>query len=112
MLTGGLTRVVLAWLAFTTAQLLLAGVAFRLDREPLRPLWTVPIQQVVYRQLLYLVVIQSVASAVAGSRLRWHKLRRIGPPDLRDHPRPSRRAGDRAGADEDRVRPGVLMPRG
>jgi hypothetical protein len=98
--------------AFTTAQLLLAGVAFRLDREPLRPLWTVPIQQVVYRQLLYLVVIQSVASAVAGSRLRWHNLRRIGPPDLRDHPRPSRRTGDRARADDDRVRPGVLMPRG
>ena len=72
-----------------------------------------PIQQVVYRQLLYLVVIQWVASAVAGSRLRWHKLRRIGPPrDLRDHPRASRRAGDRAGAGDDRRRPGVVMPRG
>jgi GT2 family glycosyltransferase len=82
--TGGLTRVVVAWLAFTTAQLVLAGVAFRLDRESMRPLWAVPIQQVVYRQLLYLVVIQSVASAVAGSRLRWHKLRRLGPPDDRD----------------------------
>jgi len=98
--------------AFTTAQLLLAGVRSGSIASRSAPLWTVPIQQVVYRQLLYLVIIQSVASAVAGSRLRWHKLRRIGPPDLRDHPRPSRRTGDRAGADDDRVRPGVLMPRG
>jgi hypothetical protein len=56
----------------------LAAFAFRLDRESLRPLWTVPLQQVVYRQLMYLVVIQSLAAALAGTRLRWHKLRRLG----------------------------------
>ncbi|HET9608982.1 MAG TPA: bifunctional polysaccharide deacetylase/glycosyltransferase family 2 protein [Acidimicrobiales bacterium] len=67
-----------AWLGFTTAQVLLAAFAFRLDREPLRPLWAVPVQQVVYRQLMYLVVVQSVATALAGTRLRWHKLRRLG----------------------------------
>jgi hypothetical protein len=33
---------------------------------------------VAYRQLMYLVVIQSVAAALAGTRLRWHKLRRTG----------------------------------
>jgi hypothetical protein len=44
----------------------------------LRPLWAVPVQQVVYRQLMYLVVVQSVATALAGTRLRWHKLRRLG----------------------------------
>jgi hypothetical protein len=37
-----------------------------------------PLQQVVYRQLMYLVVIQSVATAGYGIRLRWHKLRRTG----------------------------------
>jgi cellulose synthase/poly-beta-1,6-N-acetylglucosamine synthase-like glycosyltransferase len=107
--TGGLTPVAVAWLAFTAAQLVLAGVAFRLDRESIRPLWTVPIQQVVYRQLLYLVVIQSVASAVAGSRLRWHKLRRIGPPD--DPHGPSRlqpKRGDHRWLGEARARPGVV----
>jgi glycosyltransferase involved in cell wall biosynthesis len=70
--------VVVAWLGFSAAQLALAAVAFRLDRESLRPLWAVPLQQVVYRQLMYLVVIQSVAAALAGTRLRWHKLRRLG----------------------------------
>ena len=42
----------------------------------------VPLQQFVYRQLMYLVVIQSVISAVVGTRLRWHKLTRIGGLDV------------------------------
>lgn len=70
--------VVVAWLGFSAAQVVLAAFAMRLDGESLRPLWAVPLQQVVYRQLMYLVVIQSVAAALAGTRLRWHKLRRLG----------------------------------
>jgi GT2 family glycosyltransferase/peptidoglycan/xylan/chitin deacetylase (PgdA/CDA1 family) len=67
-----------AWLGFSAAQLALAAVAFRLDGESLRPLWAAPLQQIAYRQLMYLVVIQSVGAALAGTRLRWHKLRRLG----------------------------------
>ncbi|GGP98414.1 glycosyltransferase family 2 protein [Streptosporangium pseudovulgare] len=37
-----------------------------------------PLQQFVYRQLMYLVVIQSVATAVLGVRLRWQTIRREG----------------------------------
>ena len=66
------------WLGFLAMQLLSGTYAFRLDGERLRPLWSLPLQQVVYRQLLYLVVIQSVASAFYGLRLRWHALRRTG----------------------------------
>jgi cellulose synthase/poly-beta-1,6-N-acetylglucosamine synthase-like glycosyltransferase len=66
------------WIAFNIFQILLGAYAFRLDRERLRPLWSVPIQQFVYRQLMYLVVYQSILSAIAGSRLRWHKLTRVG----------------------------------
>ncbi len=78
LLTSQARAVVVAWLGFSAAQLVLAAFAFRLDGESLRPLWAVPLQQVVYRQLMYLVVIQSVAAAFAGTRLRWHKLRRLG----------------------------------
>ena len=39
------------------------------------PLWALPLQQFVYRQLMYLVVIQSVITAIAGIRLRWHPSR-------------------------------------
>ena len=55
-----------------------AAYAFRLDGERLAPLWSLPLQQFVYRQLMYLVVIQSVASALYGIRLRWHVMRRTG----------------------------------
>ncbi|WP_205752589.1 bifunctional polysaccharide deacetylase/glycosyltransferase family 2 protein [Cryptosporangium phraense] len=66
------------WLGMLVAQLIIAAVAFRLDREPLRPLWAFPLQQIVYRQLMYVVLIQSVATALTGARLRWQKLRRTG----------------------------------
>ena len=42
-----------AWLGFMALQLLAAAYAFRLDGEPLRPLWSLPLQQIVYRQLMY-----------------------------------------------------------
>jgi cellulose synthase/poly-beta-1,6-N-acetylglucosamine synthase-like glycosyltransferase len=75
--TGGSQAVLLTWLVFTAAQLGLAVVAFRLDRERLRPLWALPLQQFFYRQLMYLVAIQSLLSAVTGTRQRWHQLRRL-----------------------------------
>jgi cellulose synthase/poly-beta-1,6-N-acetylglucosamine synthase-like glycosyltransferase len=74
-------ELVLVWLGFLAMQLLAAGYAFRLDRERLRPLWSLPLQQLVYRQLMYLVVIQSVASALYGLRLRWQAMRRTGEMD-------------------------------
>ena len=67
-----------SWLAFVGAQALAAGYALRLDGERLRTLWVLPLQQVVYRQLMYLVVIQSLVTAVLGARLRWHVIRRSG----------------------------------
>jgi cellulose synthase/poly-beta-1,6-N-acetylglucosamine synthase-like glycosyltransferase/peptidoglycan/xylan/chitin deacetylase (PgdA/CDA1 family) len=66
------------WLGFTGLQLLLAAYAFRLDGERLRDLWAMPLQQFVYRQLMYLVVIESVISALLGTRLRWQHLDRTG----------------------------------
>jgi hypothetical protein len=78
LLTSQGPAVVGAWLAFTAVQVALAAFALRLDGESLRPLWAVPLQQIAYRQLMYLVVIQSVGAALAGTRLRWHKLRRLG----------------------------------
>ena len=50
----------------------------RLDGERLRPLWLLPLQQVVYRQLMYLVTIQSVITALIGTRQRWQAISRTG----------------------------------
>jgi cellulose synthase/poly-beta-1,6-N-acetylglucosamine synthase-like glycosyltransferase len=67
-----------AWVAMLAVQLASTIYAFRLDRESLRPLWRLPLQQFVYRQLMYLVLIQSVLAALGGIRLGWQKLRRTG----------------------------------
>ena len=72
------TKTALAWLAMLALQTITAIVAFRLDREKLSALWALPLQQFVYRQLMYLVLIQSVATALTRGRLGWQKLRHTG----------------------------------
>jgi cellulose synthase/poly-beta-1,6-N-acetylglucosamine synthase-like glycosyltransferase/peptidoglycan/xylan/chitin deacetylase (PgdA/CDA1 family) len=71
-------RVGLVWLGFLALQFAMGLYAFRLDGERAGPLWTLPLQQFIYRQLMYLVVIQSVFTALAGSRLRWQRMERYG----------------------------------
>jgi cellulose synthase/poly-beta-1,6-N-acetylglucosamine synthase-like glycosyltransferase len=71
-------RVLAAWGLFNLVQLGIAVFAFRLDREPLRPLWALPLQQFVYRQLMYLVIIESTVSALQGVRAGWRHLPRTG----------------------------------
>jgi hypothetical protein len=71
-------KTVALWVGFTAAQLLAAAYALHLDGERYRPLWTMPLQQVVYRQLMYLVVFQSTVMALLGGRLHWHRLTRTG----------------------------------
>jgi len=71
-------QVVLAFGGLMALQMLTAAVALRLDGESLRPLWSFPLQQIVYRQLIYLVVLQSAVTALGGNRLRWHRIRRTG----------------------------------
>jgi cellulose synthase/poly-beta-1,6-N-acetylglucosamine synthase-like glycosyltransferase/peptidoglycan/xylan/chitin deacetylase (PgdA/CDA1 family) len=66
------------WIGFNLLQLAVAIVAFRLDGESLRPLWALPLQQFVYRQLMYLVIIESTISALAGARARWVSVQRTG----------------------------------
>jgi hypothetical protein len=65
-------------------QLVLAGYAFRLDGERKGVLWALPLQQFVYRQVMYLVVFESVATALSGIRLPWQHVARTG--DLRVRP--------------------------
>jgi cellulose synthase/poly-beta-1,6-N-acetylglucosamine synthase-like glycosyltransferase len=71
-------RIIGLWLAFISLQLAMGLYAFRLDRERTGPLWSLPLQQLVYRQLMYLVVVQSVFTALAGTRLRWQRMERYG----------------------------------
>ncbi|MFC4497166.1 bifunctional polysaccharide deacetylase/glycosyltransferase family 2 protein [Streptomyces ovatisporus] len=69
------------WLGFLLMQMVTAAYALRLDREPMRELWALPLQLFVYRQLLYFVIIQSVVTALLGNRLKWQRMRRSGTAD-------------------------------
>ncbi|MEV6850348.1 bifunctional polysaccharide deacetylase/glycosyltransferase family 2 protein [Actinoplanes sp. NPDC051411] len=66
------------WAGFSAVQVATAAIALRLDGERYGPLWSLPLQQVIYRQLMYLVVIQSTVMAMLGGRLRWHRMVRTG----------------------------------
>jgi cellulose synthase/poly-beta-1,6-N-acetylglucosamine synthase-like glycosyltransferase len=79
---GNATTVISFWLAFNVLQLVIAVIAFRLDRESLRPLWALPLQQFVYRQLMYLVIIESSISALVGARASWKTIPRTGDVEL------------------------------
>ncbi|MBG6101715.1 cellulose synthase/poly-beta-1,6-N-acetylglucosamine synthase-like glycosyltransferase/peptidoglycan/xylan/chitin deacetylase (PgdA/CDA1 family) [Micromonospora vinacea] len=68
----------LAWAGLLLLQAATAAYALRLDRERYGPLWALPFQQLVYRQLMYLVVVQSVVTALVGNRLRWQRMVRTG----------------------------------
>jgi cellulose synthase/poly-beta-1,6-N-acetylglucosamine synthase-like glycosyltransferase/peptidoglycan/xylan/chitin deacetylase (PgdA/CDA1 family) len=69
---------ILAWGAVLALQLACAAYAFRLDREKYRYLLMMPLQQIAYRQMMYLVVVHSCVTALTGGRLRWQKLKRTG----------------------------------
>jgi cellulose synthase/poly-beta-1,6-N-acetylglucosamine synthase-like glycosyltransferase len=71
-------KVAAVWVGFVMVQVLTAACALHLDRERYGPLWSLPLQQVVYRQLMYLVVFQSIVMAMLGGRLRWHRMVRTG----------------------------------
>jgi cellulose synthase/poly-beta-1,6-N-acetylglucosamine synthase-like glycosyltransferase/peptidoglycan/xylan/chitin deacetylase (PgdA/CDA1 family) len=67
-----------AWFAVLLLQGFCAWWSFRLDHEKAWYLITLPVQQVVYRVLMYMVLLQSWITALTGRRLRWQKLRRTG----------------------------------
>ncbi|KUN52042.1 bi-functional transferase/deacetylase [Streptomyces avermitilis] len=75
---GPTQKTVLAWLGVLAVQAVCAAYAFRLDRERMTHLVSLPLQQILYRQLMYVVLLQSWITALVGGRLRWQKLRRTG----------------------------------
>ncbi len=78
MLSQPFGTIAAAWVGFTTLQLVTTAYTLRLDREPYGPLWAAPLQQILYRQLNYLVVVQALVMALMGARLRWHRMHRTG----------------------------------
>jgi cellulose synthase/poly-beta-1,6-N-acetylglucosamine synthase-like glycosyltransferase len=71
-------QIVATWAGFQALQLITAAYALRLDGERWGPLWSLPLQQIVYRQLMYLVVVHATVAALLGDRQRWQRMHRTG----------------------------------
>ena len=82
LIFGDAPPILAFWLTFNILQLVIAVIAFRLDGESLRPLWALPLQQFVYRQLMYLVIIESSISALIGAGASWKTIPRTGDVEL------------------------------
>ena len=63
---------------FFVVELLGALVAFLLDREKLRGLWWLFFQRLVYRQIMYGVLLKSLVHALRGAAAGWGKVERKG----------------------------------
>jgi len=61
---------------FFVVELISGLIAFRMDREKARSLWWMFLQRFVYRQIMYAVVVKSVATAFRGLRQGWGKIDR------------------------------------
>jgi cellulose synthase/poly-beta-1,6-N-acetylglucosamine synthase-like glycosyltransferase/peptidoglycan/xylan/chitin deacetylase (PgdA/CDA1 family)/spore germination protein YaaH len=77
-------RMALYWIAFTAIDVLCGWIAYRLEaRERRYPALLLVAQRIVYRQLMYGVVIRAVANALRGPWVGWGKLERSGRVDAR-----------------------------
>jgi cellulose synthase/poly-beta-1,6-N-acetylglucosamine synthase-like glycosyltransferase/peptidoglycan/xylan/chitin deacetylase (PgdA/CDA1 family)/spore germination protein YaaH len=74
-----LWKMLIYWLMFSAIDLLAGIIAFALERhERWRLLWLLLPQRILYRQIMYYVVIKAVAQATRGLRIGWGKLERSG----------------------------------
>ncbi len=66
------------YLAFMGIDLLVSAVALRIQKEPLRQLWLLFPQRLVYRPLMYYVLFKSYIKALKGELMGWGVLKRTG----------------------------------
>lgn len=80
--SGDLSHMGLYWLAFTGIDVMCGWIAYRLDGKGARyPAHLLVAQRVVYRQIMYWVVVRAIASAIGGWVVGWGKLERSGSVD-------------------------------
>ncbi|MBO0721440.1 MAG: glycosyltransferase, partial [Blastocatellia bacterium] len=74
---AGLKQLVFYYLLFLGVELLMAMLAFALERrEQWRLLWWLCLQRFCHRQVIYYVMIKSVLAALSGALVGWRKLER------------------------------------
>ncbi|MDJ0277913.1 glycosyltransferase [Sphingomonas sp. 2R-10] len=77
--SGDVGQMGLYWLCFTAIDVACGWVAYRLDGNKARyPAHLLVAQRLVYRQIMYWVVLRAIASAIGGFVVGWGKLERTG----------------------------------
>ena len=77
IVTGSLSWATVGlWCAGLVTTVLLGVVGLAYESEPKRFAALLPVQQLLYRQLLYLTVFKAITAAISGIRLPWNKLER------------------------------------
>jgi len=85
--SGDVVTVALFWLAFSTVDVVCGWIAYRLDGRGVRYPWHLLLaQRLVYRQIMYWVVLRAIGSAIAGWSVGWGKLERSGRVEARNEP--------------------------
>lgn len=85
LLTGTWNLVLTYFIGFLVVDGAIAVLAYRLERQSLRPLlWLIP-QRLVWRYLLFWVLIRSYANAIRGEVASWGVLKRTGQVWLPNH---------------------------
>ena len=69
---------IISFAIYTAADVIMSGVALRLDGEKLWQLWLIIPQRIIYRQLMYYVIIKSVVNVLRGNLVGWGTLKREG----------------------------------
>jgi len=78
MIGGHRIETLITYILFFVIDLSITCYAFHLEGEKKKPLITLFIQRIVYRQLMTYVVYKSMISAVMGVKVGWNKLKRLG----------------------------------
>ncbi|MFW2852401.1 glycosyltransferase [Sphingomonas sp. TX0543] len=77
--SGDVGKMALYWLCFTTIDVICGWIAYRLDGRKARyPAFLLVAQRLVYRQIMYWVVLRAISSAIGGWVVGWGKLERSG----------------------------------
>jgi cellulose synthase/poly-beta-1,6-N-acetylglucosamine synthase-like glycosyltransferase/spore germination protein YaaH/peptidoglycan/xylan/chitin deacetylase (PgdA/CDA1 family) len=76
--TGQWFQTLVYYLAFTMVDLMGSLLAFSYEKEKTRKLWTLIPQRIIYRQLMFWVLLKSIISALRGTLIGWGVLKRTG----------------------------------
>ena len=78
IIPASITHIVIYYLIFTLVDVAGAALAFAFEKEDYKKLiWMIP-QRLVYRQLMYYIIIKSFSKAIKGELQGWGVLKRTG----------------------------------